>query len=86
MIFNVTKNLIDDFIFVNGAEIVNGIRHAYWQERQIIEGFGVICITALMAQKVEPNGPTIACITVGNINLASHHQVIPGENVEVENL
>ena len=84
--FNVTKNLIDDFVLVNEAEIANGIRHAYWQERQIIEGSGAVCIAALMAQKVEPKGPTIACITGGNIDLALHHRIISGENVEAANL
>ena len=85
MTFKITKNLIDDFILVNEVEIANGIRHAYWQERQIIEGSGAVCIVALMAQKVEPKGPAIACITGGNIDLALHQRIISGENVEVEN-
>ena len=38
-----------------------------------------------MAQKVDPMGPTIAFITGGNIDLALHHRIISGENVEVGN-
>ena len=83
--FNISKHLIDDFVLVNEAEIAKAIRHAYWHERQIVEGSGAVCIAALMAQKVDPMGPTIACITGGNIDLALHHRIISGENVEVGN-
>ena len=83
--FNVIKNLIDDFVLVNETEIAYGIRHAYWLERQIIAGSGAVCTAALMAPKVEPKGPTVACITGENIDLALHQPINSGANVEVAN-
>ena len=62
------------------------IRHAYWQERQIIEGSGAVCLAALLSQKVKPEGNTIACVTGGNIDLSVHHRIISGENVDILNL
>ena len=42
--FNISKHLIDDFVLVNEAEIAKAIRHAYWHERQIVEGSGAVCM------------------------------------------
>ena len=79
--FNITQNLVDEFILVSETEIAQAIRHAYWQERQIIEGSGAVCLAALLSQKVKPEGNTIACVTGGNIDLSVHHRIISGENV-----
>ena len=83
--FNITQNLVDEFILVSETEIAQAIHHAYWQERQIIEGSGAVCLAALLSQKVKPEGNTIACVTGGNIDLTAHHRIISGENINISN-
>ncbi|MEM5493415.1 hydroxyectoine utilization dehydratase EutB [Hoeflea sp. AS16] len=81
--FAMTRDLVDDVILVTEAEIAAAIRHAYWQERQIIEGSGSVGIAALLARKIESPGPVVAILSGGNIDMNQHHRIISGEDVDV---
>lgn len=81
--FAMTRDLVDDVVLVSEAEIAAAIRHAYWQERQIIEGSGSVGIAALLARKVESAGPIVAILSGGNIDMNQHHRIISGEDVDV---
>jgi threonine dehydratase len=78
-----TKNLVDDIVLVSEAEIAEAIRHAYWQERQIIEGSGSVGIAALLAGKIDAPGRCVSLISGQNIDMALHKRLIDGENVDV---
>lgn len=77
------RDLVDDIVLVSEREIAAAIRHAYWQERQIIEGSGSVGIAALLSGKVKPIGPTIVLLSGGNIDMQLHHRIISGEDVDV---
>ncbi|MDA9967184.1 hydroxyectoine utilization dehydratase EutB [bacterium] len=81
--FGMTRDLVDDIVLVSEAEIAGAIRHAYWQENQIIEGAGSVGIAALLSGKVRPDGPTALLLSGGNIDMALHHRIIAGEDVDV---
>jgi len=81
--FAMTRALVDDIVLVSEAEIAEGIRHAYWHEHQIIEGSGAVGIAALLAAKVRPTGPAAVLLSGGNIDMALHHRIISGEDVDV---
>ena len=81
--FQMTRNLVDDFVLVSEKEISNAIRHAYWSENQIIEGSGSVGIAALISGKVKPQGPTMILLSGGNIDINLHHRIISGEDVDV---
>jgi len=81
--FGMTRDLVDDIVLVSEAEIAGAIRHAYWQENQIIEGSGSVGIAALLSGKVAPDGPTALLLSGGNIDMALHHRIIAGEDVDV---
>lgn len=81
--FALTRDLVDDVVLVSEKEIAAGIRHAYWQERQIVEGSGSVGIAALLAGKVETNGPLVALLSGGNIDMKLHHRIISGEDIDV---
>lgn len=81
--FAMTRDLVDDVVLVSETEIAAAIRHAYWQERQIIEGSGSVGIAALLARKVESAGPVAAILSGGNIDMNQHHRIISGEDVDV---
>jgi threonine dehydratase len=81
--FTMVRDLVDDLVVVSEAEIAAAIRHAYWEERQIVEGAGAAGIAALKAGKVADCGATVIVVSGGNIDMALHHRIIGGENVDV---
>ena len=78
--FRMARDLIDDFVLVDETAIAEAIRHAYWQERQIIEGSGSVAIAALKSGKVRPSGPVAVLMCGGNIDMTLHHRIVSGEN------
>lgn len=81
--FPMAKDLMDESILVSEAEIAAGIHHAYWQERQIVEGSGAVGIGAMLAGKIRTGGTTVVLVSGGNISMDLHKRVIDGEVPEV---
>lgn len=81
--FAMTRAFVDDLVLVTEAEIAAAIRHAYWQERQIIEGSGSVGIAALLAGKIKNPGRCVSLISGQNIDMQLHHRIISGEDVDV---
>jgi threonine dehydratase len=81
--FEMTKHLVDDIVLVSEAEIAEAIRHAYWQERQIIEGSGSVGIAALLAGKIDAPGRCVSLISGQNIDMALHKRLIDRENFDL---
>lgn len=81
--FPMVRDLVDDMVLVSETQIAGAIRHAYWEERQIIEGSGSVGIAALLAGLIRSNGPVVALLSGGNIDMKLHHRIISGENVDV---
>lgn len=78
--FNACQSLLDDVILVSEEEIAAGIRHAYDQEREIVEGAGAVGIAALLAGKAAAlKGPVVVIISGGNIDMGLHRRVISGD-------
>ena len=77
------RSYVDDLILVTEEEIAEAIHHAYWKERQILEGGGAVGIAAVISGKVKPASPTAIIASGGNIDLALHHSIISGEFVDV---
>ncbi|TIQ61474.1 MAG: pyridoxal-phosphate dependent enzyme, partial [Mesorhizobium sp.] len=68
--FAMCRDLLDDVILLSEDEIAGGIRHAYEQEREIVEGAGAVGIGALLAGKASTNGPTVLILSGRNIDMA----------------
>jgi len=81
--FPMVRDLVDQFVTINEHEIAEAIRHAYWQERQIVEGSGSVCIGALLAGKISNPGICAALVSGGNIDMRLHKRLIDGEDVDV---
>lgn len=81
--FAMVRDLVDDIVLVNEAEIAGAIRHAYWEERQIIEGSGAVGIAALRAGRIGNPGVTAVVVSGGNIDMDLHYRIIGGEDVDV---
>lgn len=81
--FSMVRDLVDDIVLVSEKEIAAAIRHAYWQERQIIEGSGSVGIAALLAGKIKSKGPTASVVSGGNVDMDQHFRIISGEDVDM---
>ena len=74
--FNMVKELVDDMVLVSEAEIARGIHHAYWHERQIIEGGAAVGIAALLTGKIKSSGNMAILLSGCNIDMPLHHRII----------
>ena len=83
--FAMTRALVDEVLLLSEPEIAAAIRHCYWEERQIVEGSGAVGVGAILAGRVEPrgSGTTVALLSGGNIDMALHHRIVSGEDVDL---
>jgi threonine dehydratase len=77
--FAMCRDLLDDVTLLTENEIAAGIRHAYEQEREIVEGAGAVGIGALLAGKVRVAGPTVLILSGRNIDMDLHRRIVCGE-------
>ncbi|MFW6077050.1 MAG: hydroxyectoine utilization dehydratase EutB [Hyphomicrobiales bacterium] len=77
------RELVDDVVLLSEAEIAEGIRHCYWQERQIVEGAAAVGVAAILAGKVGLRGPTCVLLSGGNIDMRLHARIIAGDNPDL---
>lgn len=80
--FSMCRDLLDDVVLLSEEEIARGIRHAYDQEREVIEGAGAVGIGALLSGKVRPVGPTVLLLSGRNIDMARHRAIVCGQPLE----
>jgi threonine dehydratase len=80
--FSMCRDLLDDVILLDEDEIAAGIRHAYEQEREIVEGAGAVGIAAVLAEKVRASAPTVLILSGRNIDMTLHRKVVCGEAIE----
>jgi len=77
--FAMVRDLVDETVTLSEEEIAAGIRHAYWEEREIIEGGAAVGLGALLAGKVHPTGPTVVVLSGRNIAMDRHHRLVSGQ-------
>ncbi|QFI69042.1 hydroxyectoine utilization dehydratase EutB [Sinorhizobium alkalisoli] len=78
--FRMCRELIDDIVLLTEAEIAAGMRHAYTEEREVVEGAGAVGIAALLAGKIKNiNGPIAVILSGRNVDMGLHLRVMNGE-------
>lgn len=78
--FQMCHALLDDIVLLTEAEIAAGMRHAYRQEREIVEGAGAVGIAALLAGKIKNiDGPVAVILSGRNVDMDLHLRVMNGE-------
>jgi threonine dehydratase len=82
--FALVRDLVDGLHLVDERQIGDAIRHAYWQEKQVIEGSGAVGIAALLAGLVDDPGTTAVIVSGCNIDMALHKRLIDGDLVNLE--
>ncbi|WP_299822251.1 hydroxyectoine utilization dehydratase EutB [uncultured Jannaschia sp.] len=81
--FAMVRDLVDEVVLLSEDEIADGVRHAYRRERQVVEGGGVVGISALLHRRIRPEGPVAAILTGASIDMDLHYRLISGENVDL---
>jgi threonine dehydratase len=77
--FAMVRDLVDELVLVSEEQIADAVRHAYVEEKQVIEGSGAVGIAALSAGKPRRPGITAVVLSGGNIDMALHARLIRGE-------
>jgi len=78
--FGMCRALLDDVILLSEAEIAAGMRHAYAEEREIVEGAGAVGIAALLSGRLgRPEGPVAVILSGRNVDMGLHQRVISGK-------
>jgi threonine dehydratase len=81
--FDMCADLTDDFVLVNEAQIADGIRAAYNDDQQVVEGAGAVGIAALRAGLIDNPGTTVVLCTGCNIDMSLHRRIVGGEDVDL---
>lgn len=76
--FRMCRDLLDDVVLVDEAEIAAAIRYAYEAEGEVVEGAGAVGIAALLAGRVRPHGPCVAVLSGRNIDPQRHQAIVAG--------
>ncbi len=76
--FAMVRDLVDEVILLEEGEIAEGVRWAYAQEREVLEGGGAVAIAALLCGKVAARGPTVCLLSGRNIAMDAHLRVLNG--------
>jgi threonine dehydratase len=75
--FALVRDLVDETVLVSEAEIAAGMRHCYWQERQIVEGGAAVGVAALLAGKAAPPGDEIVVVlSGGNVDMRRFTEIV----------
>ena len=65
--FALVRDLVDEAVLVDEGEIAAGMRHAFREERLVVEGSGAVGIAALLAGRVGGlAGRRVAVVVSGN--------------------
>jgi threonine dehydratase len=76
--FNLARELCDYLHLLSEASIANAIRHAYREERLVLEGAAVVGIAALLDGLIEPRGPIVVVVSGRNVDIDQHLRVLAG--------
>lgn len=77
--FEMCRVLLDDVILLSETEIAAGMRHAYAEEREVIEGAAAVGIAALLSGRLgRLNGPVAVILSGRNVDMDLHRRIING--------
>jgi len=76
--FAMTRDLCDHLHLLDEASIANGMRHAYREERQVVEGAAAVGISALLDGLIERRGPIVVVVSGRNVDMEQHLRVVAG--------
>jgi threonine dehydratase len=73
-----TRDTCDHLHLLSEAAIANAIRHAYREERLVLEGAAAVGIAALLEGVIEARGPIVVVVSGRNVDVDQHLRVLAG--------
>ncbi|HRO36768.1 hydroxyectoine utilization dehydratase EutB [Thauera sp.] len=74
--FRMVRDLVDETILVSEDEIADAIRHAYHEERLVVEGSAAVGIAALLSRRTACIGSTVVVVSGQNIDMKAHARIV----------
>ncbi|MBD9680167.1 hydroxyectoine utilization dehydratase EutB [Pseudomonas sp. PDM18] len=74
--FALVRDYCDQLHLLDELSIAAGIRHAYREERQVVEGAAAVGIAALLDGLITPVGPVVVIVSGRNIAIEQHQQIL----------
>ncbi|MBD9514955.1 hydroxyectoine utilization dehydratase EutB [Pseudomonas sp. PDM22] len=74
--FALARDYCDQLHLLDEPAIAAGIRHAYREERQVVEGAAAVGIAALLDGLIAPVGPVVVIVSGRNIAIEQHQQIL----------
>jgi threonine dehydratase len=76
--FNMTRDTCDHLHLLSEASIAHALRHAYREERLVLEGAAAVGIGAVLDGLIEPRGPIVVVVSGRNVDVDQHLRVLAG--------
>lgn len=77
--FALVRDLVDATVQVSEAEISAAMRHAYREERLILEGGGAVGIAAVLAGRIADAGRTAIVLSGRNVDMELFTRIVTGD-------
>ncbi|AGI21931.1 ectoine utilization protein EutB [Pseudomonas sp. ATCC 13867] len=74
--FALARDYCDQLHLLDEDAIAAGIRHAYREERQVVEGAAAVGIAALLDGLIAPVGPLVVIVSGCNIDIEQHQRIL----------
>lgn len=74
--FALARDYCDQLHLLDESSIAAGVRHAYREERQVVEGAAAVGIAALLDGLIAPVGPVVVIVSGRNIAIEQHQQIL----------
>lgn len=78
--FSMTRDTCDHLHLLSEDAIANAMRHAYREERLVLEGAAAVGIAALLEGVIEARGPIVVVVSGRNVDIDQHLRVLLGAN------
>ena len=76
--FSMTRDLCDHLHLLSEPSIAHALRHAYREERLVLEGAAAVGIAALLDGLIAPRGPIVVVVSGRNVDIDQHLRVLAG--------
>ena len=76
--FDIVRRHVDETILLTESEIAEGIRFAYFEESEILEGAAAVGIGAIISGRFNASGKTGLVLSGRNIAMDTHRDIING--------
>lgn len=84
--FELCRDLLDEVVLVEEDEIRNAMQALYFEDRIVAEGASVVGLAAVLASKVQLQGPTATIITGRNLDMGTFTAIMTGRDVQIGDL